>query len=302
MKTHPTGRIAVFFAVVTLALAMTVPVSAQSDVENAIIYFGEENVRGYIQPLADLYGAEINSGFFHSAAIPAEGFHFNIDFIGVGSAVKDEDKTYSAALPAGFADATAEQPTILGPRATLVTDISGLQYKGSDGMVDASLFPYAVGQVTIGAVMGTEAFVRFTSSPELSSGKFPKTTLLGGGIRHSISQYLVNAPLDIAIGIAYNKLSIGDIMDVDGLIVGAQGSGTWDVFTLYGGAGWETSTLKLEYTSSGAVPEQVSIELDGKNSFRVTAGGMLKLGVFKVFADANIGSVMNFSAGIGFGN
>jgi hypothetical protein len=141
MKTHPTGRIAVFFAVVTLALAMTVPVSAQSDVENAIIYFGEENVRGYIQPLADLYGAEINSGFFHSAAIPAEGFHFNIDFIGVGSAVKDEDKTYSAALPAGFADATAEQPTILGPRATLVTDISGLQYKGSDGMVDASLFP-----------------------------------------------------------------------------------------------------------------------------------------------------------------
>ncbi|HLF14288.1 MAG TPA: DUF6588 family protein [Bacteroidota bacterium] len=285
-----------------IALLACAQAPAQSDVENAITYYGEDNIRGFIQPLADLYGADINSGFYHSAAIPAEGFHFNIDFTGAGSIVSDDDKIFSAKLPAGFTETNSDQPTILGPRASLFTDGSGAQYKGSDGMIDASLFSYGVGQVTFGTVQGTEAFIRFLASPELGSGKFPKTTLFGGGIRHSISQYLVEPPLDIAVGIMYNTMAIGDIMDITGIVVGAQGSKTWDTFTFYGGAGWEKSTLKLDYTSAGATPAPVNIELDGKNTFRVTAGGLLKFGVFKLFADANIGSVVNFSGGIGFGN
>jgi hypothetical protein len=290
--------------VAALLVALIAPSAAvaQSDVENAIKFYGEGNIRGFIQPLADLYGADINSGFFHSAAVPAEGFHFNIDFVGAGSIVSDEEKMFTANLPAGFTETTTEQPTILGPRATLVTDPSGAQYKGSDGMVDASLFSYGVGQVTLGAVQGTEAFLRFLASPELGSGKFPKTTLFGGGIRHSVSQYLADPPLDVSVGVMYNAMSIGDIMDITGVVVGAQGSKSWDAFTLYGGAGWEQSKLKLDYTSTGADPGPVSIELDGKSSFRVTAGGMLKLGVFKLFADANVGSVTNFSGGFGFGN
>ncbi len=292
-------------ALITLALAALVASAqapAQTDVENAITYYGEENIKGYIQPLADLYGADINSGFFRSAAISTAGFQFNVDFVGTGAIVSDDNKLFSARLPEGFSESTADMPTILGPRATLITDGSGAQYKGSDGMVDASLFSYGFGQITLGGFQGTEVFGRFLASPELASKKFPKTTLFGGGIRHSVSQYLVNPPLDVAVGIAYNKLSIGDILDVTGVIVGAQGSRTWDVFTFYGGAAWEKSTLNLDYTSTGSTPSPVSIELDGKNTFRVTAGGLLKVGVFKIFADANIGSVVNFSGGIGFGN
>ncbi len=302
MNMYTAGPIPTLIVATLVALLACTQAPAQSDVENAITYYGEDNIRGFIQPLADLYGADINSGFFHSAYIPAEGFHFNIDFVGAGSMVSDEDKLFSAKLPAGFTESTADQPTILGPRATLVTDVSGAQYKGSDGMIDASLFSYGVGQITLGAVQGTEAFFRFLASPELGSGKFPKTTLFGGGIRHSVSQYLAEPPLDIAVGVSYNTMAIGDIMDITGIVVGAQGSKTWDTFTFYGGAGWEKSTLKLEYTSTGNTPGPVSIELDGKNTFRVTAGGLLKLGVFKLFADANIGSVMIFSGGIGFGN
>src|SRR3989304_3826271 len=171
MNNHPANRWAVWFAVGVLALATPVPASAQSDVENAIIYFGEENVGGYVQPLADLYGTDINSGFFPGASIPAEGFHFNIDFIGTGSVVGDEDKMYSAMLPPGFTETSAEQPTILGPRATLVSDGSGMEERVRGGGVGGSLFSYAVGQMTIGSVMGTEGFVRFVSSPELGSGK-----------------------------------------------------------------------------------------------------------------------------------
>jgi hypothetical protein len=275
---------------------------AQSDVENAITYYGADNIGGYIQPLADLYGADINTGFFRSAAIPKEGFQISFDVYGTGALVSDQDKTFMAKLPTGFAAESAEMPTILGPRATLITDVSGAQYKASDGMVDASLFSYGMGQVTVGSVMGTQAFFRFIATPPLDNEKFPKTTMFGGGIQHSISQYFGDLPLDIAVGGAYDVMSIGDIMDITGVIVGAQGSKTWDTFSLYGGAAWEKSTLKLDYTSTGTDPGPVAIELDGRSSFRVTAGGLLKLGVFRVFADANVGSVVNFSGGIGFGN
>jgi hypothetical protein len=283
-------------------LGMFIAAYAQSDLENAIRFYGEENIGGYIQPLADLYGADINAGFFHSAAIPAEGFHFSIDFIGAGAIVSDDDKTYSAKLPLGFEQETAEMPTILGPQAQLITDVSGAQFKGSNGVVDAGLFGYGIGQITVGSVMGTEAFFRFLATPELGNGKMPATKLFGGGLRHSVSQYMPEPPLELSVGGAYNVMTIGDIMDITGIIVGAQGSKTWDTFTAYGGAAWEKSTLKLDYTSTGAEPGPVSVELDGRSNFRFTAGGLLKFGVFKIFADANVGSVVSFSGGIGFGN
>lgn len=286
-----------------LLMLWSVPICfAQSDLENAITYYGEENVRGYIQPLADFYGANINTGFFRTAKIPREGFHLSVDIIGMGAPVKEAQKTYMVTLPPGFTQRTAEQPTIVGPKATTVYDPGGLQYKGSDGMIDASLFAYGVGQVTVGSLMGTEAFFRILTTPELSSGVFPTTTLIGGGVRHSVSQYLVNLPVELAVGFSYNRMSIGDVLDVEGMIAGAQGSMTWDMFTLYGGAAWEKSTLKLEYTSTGSLPEEVSMELDGDNTFRFTAGGLLDLGGFRIFADANVGSITNFSGGIGFGN
>lgn len=292
-------------AVLIFAIAALVPcgrVFAQSDIENAISFYGEENIDGYIQPLADLWGADINAGFFHSAAVPAEGFHISLDIIGAGAIVGDDDKMYTAQLPLGFEEETAEMPTILGPEAQLVTDGSGAQYKGSNGMVDAGLFGYGIGQITIGAVKGTEAFFRFLATPELGDGKMPETKLFGGGIRHSISQYMPEAPLAISVGGAYNVMTVGDIMDITGVIVGAQGSKTWDTFTAYGGLAWEQSTLNLEYTSTGVDPGPVAVELDGRSNFRFTAGGLLKFGIFKIFADANVGSVVSFSGGIGFGN
>jgi hypothetical protein len=43
------------------------------------------------------------------------------------------------------------------------------------------------------------------------------------------------------------------------------------------------------------------VSIDGANSFRFTLGAGLSLGVFHLFADANFGSVTQFSGGIGFG-
>ncbi len=275
---------------------------SQSDLENILKQYESESAKGYIQPMADLFGANMNAGLYHSAAIPQTGFSLQIDLIGMGSSVGDDQKTYTLDLPASFTQRTMKAPTIFGPKSTQVTDPNGFQFKPSDGIIDASLFPLAVPQLTIGNIYGTQAMVRFIATPSFSDEKFPKTTLWGAGLRHSISQYLgESAPLDIAAGFFYSSFTVGDIIDFSGLSIGAQASKSFSVLNLYGGLAWEKSTMNLSYKPSATNASAVDIDLDGDNAFRFTVGAGLKLAVFNIFADANFGSITNFSGGIGFG-
>jgi len=288
--------------ITALALAICAAGSlAQTDVENAINQLDAVNVRGYIQPLADLYGADISAGSFRSAYIPRDGISVHLDLLGMVSQVTDGEKTYTVQLPPGYTQKTAVQPTIFGPAATVVKDPSGFQYKGSDGMIDASYFPHGVAQLTIGSFDGTEAFGRLFITPALGTNKLPKTTLYGGGVRHSISQYLGDPPLDIAAGFSYNRMTIGDLITINAVTIGAQASKNWSILGVYGGLAWEKNSLTLNYTPT-ASGVATSIDIDGANTFCATGGVTLSLGFLRLFADANLGSVTTFSGGIGFGN
>ena len=55
------------------------------------------------------------------------------------------------------------------------------------------------------------------------------------------------------------------------------------------------------FSRGAPAPAGVDITLTGANNFRFTVGVGLSLGILKIFADANFGSVTNYSAGIGFG-
>jgi hypothetical protein len=292
-----------------LALMLFLPAHltrAESDLEKALRQYNFNAVKGYIQPVADLFGANMNTGYYHSAAIPTAGFHLSFKIIAMGSMVSDDQKSYNIVLPAGFvptAGTSLKTATVFGDKGTLFTDATtGFSYRGSDGIVNTSLFPLAVPQLTIGSVYGTEASVRFVTIPEIDNGKFPKTTLWGIGGRHSISQYIQDAPLDIAVGINYGKFTVGDFIDLSALSFGAQASKEFSVLTLYGGIQSEKSTMNLKYTSTDpTAPPAVDIDLDAANTFRFTLGAGLNLGVFKLFGDANFGSVTTLSVGFGFG-
>jgi hypothetical protein len=298
----------VYFVVLGITLLLCPPVAqSQTDLDNALKQFTGEAVKGYIQPMADFFGANLGAGYYHTAEIATAGFHISIDIIGMGSLVKDENKTYTAKAPAGFNPATFQTATIFGDKGTgkEVTDQrTGLKYKGSDAIVNTSIFPFAGPQITIGSVAGTEAIIRFLPLPtkSLTNDALPDATLFGGGLRHNISQYLPGAPLDIAVGVFYTRLSLGDIIDLKTISAGAQASKSFSVLTLYGGLAWEKSTMSLEYTSSDpTAPPAVSIDLDGANSFRATVGMQLSLAILRIFVDANAGSVTNFAGGIGLG-
>jgi hypothetical protein len=276
---------------------------AQSDLENALEQFGVESVTGYIQPMADLFGANMNAGFYHSAAIPTAGLTLSIELIGMGSVVSDDHKKYTANAPAGFSPATFQTATIFGEKGATISHTVDptIKYSGSDGIIDASLFPLAVPQLRVGSIYGTELTVRLIGTPSIDNDAFPSTTLFGIGARHSVSQYMPVAPLDIAVGLFYSSFTVGDIIDFKGLSIGAQASKSFSVLSLYGGVAWEQSTMDLVYTSTVPGVGNVNIELDGDNSFRFTVGAGLSIAILHIFADANFGSITNFSGGIGVG-
>jgi hypothetical protein len=291
----------VLSAVLMLCFAET---QAQTELERTLTQYNKETVTGYIQPVVDLFGANMHAGYYHSAFIPKSGFSLGIDLIGMGSIVTDAQKTYTATAPPGFDPPTFKAPTIFGGKAVEIFHkvIAGLSFKGSGGIVNASIFPLAVPQLRIGSLYGTEAILRFVTIPAIGDDKFPVITLWGAGVRHSISQYIPSSPVDIAAGAFFNSFTLGDIISFKGVALSAHASKSISVLILYGGVAWESSKMNLKYSSTDpTLPAAVDINLTGANAFRFTLGAGLKLGFFRIFADANFGSVTNYSGGIGFG-
>jgi hypothetical protein len=296
---RPVGTAILLCTIVVLPVQRA---TAQSDLETALRQYTETTVKGYIQPMADLFGANMNSGLYPTAYIPRTGFSLRFTIVGMGALVSDDQKTYTLDLPTSFAQRTMEAPTIFGPKATMVEDPgTGFQFKPSDGIIDATLFPLAVPQLTVGSVFGTEATVRFITTPSLSNDKFPKTTLWGIGARHSVSQYFPELPVDIAAGFFYNKFTVGDLIDFNGLTIGAQAGKSFGVLDVFGGLSWEKSTMNLTFTPTDPAVAPVNLDLDGDNTVRFTAGLGLNLSVLRIYADANFGAITNFSGGIGLG-
>jgi hypothetical protein len=278
---------------------------AQSEFETTIKQFTGDEAKGYMQPGADLFGADMMAGQYRSAAIPTMGFNISLDIVAMAAIVGDNQKTFTNKAPAGFSPGAYSTATIFGKTgATVVnTNYPSLSYRSADGIFNTSAVPLAVPQLRVGSIYGTEAFIRFVSIPNSVTKSFPDITLFGGGIRHNISQYLPAVPLDLAAGVFYTTFKTGDLVDFKGFSFGVQASKDFAILTVYGGLAYESCTLKLHYTSENAFfnGQSVDVSLDGQNKFRATAGANVSLAFFHIFADINVGTVTNFSGGIGFG-
>jgi hypothetical protein len=291
----------------TLAVLLLVGASlgiAQTELENTLKQYNAGTVTGYIQPVTDLFGANMHSGYYHSAEVETFGFHFRFDIVAMAAAVSDNQKTYTANTPAGFSPATFQTATAFGGDAGEVTDQNtGLKYRApANGLFNTTYVPLAVPQLTIGNIFGTQATIRYITVPKMSGDKIPDVTLWGIGARHSISQYLPMVPLDLAAGIYFNSFTFGDLIDFKGVAVNAQASKSFSILTVYGGLQWENSSMNLKFNSTDITSPPVDITMDGANTFRFTAGLNIGLGPIHLFADANVGSITVFSGGIGFGN
>jgi hypothetical protein len=297
-------------AVVALALPVTT-LAAQTSIEDAIRQLNSANGKGYLQPLADLFAADMSSGWYHGANIRRNGFSFGIELVAATSVVEDKHKVYTAQAPAGFNPSTFETATVLGGTGSTATGPNGTEYRGSDGMVLADYIPTAVPQLRLG-IAGTELVVRYMSSNLVSAlpEDFPETNLLGAGLRHNVSQYFgAEFPVDISLGVFYSSIELGAGADegvsakYTGIGGGLQASKTFSVFTIFLGATSDGGTMTLEYQSTD--PDEagdVSVDLDIERKIKFGAGAALKLGPITIFGDASFGPATTYSGGLRIGS
>lgn len=283
-----------------LALLVAAPVArAQSELETTIRQYGAATVAGYMQPLADVLVSSLSSGF-HNGASLSTGFTFGFELVGNLAALDDKLRSFTASAPPGFQPSTFQTPTIFGGQATPIT-YNGQTFQPPDGLMNEDFFPSAVPQLRVG-LLGTEVVGRyFTSSiaNTVPREDFPKLELLGVGLRTSLNRFLGGMlPFELSVGASYNSLTFGDIVDFKSNSLGVQIGKSFGLFGLYGGLASDGGTMDVTYTSSDPqLPGTIKVNLDVSRTMRFTGGSSLRLGGFRLFADANLGDLTTYSFG-----
>ena len=100
---------------VAILLASVLSSAHAQKLNDFVAKYGNENGVGFMQPLADAFAANFNSGLFQSAYIPLEGFHITFCVVALGAPVTDSRKTFLAKTEDPFSPPGSTQaPTIFG--------------------------------------------------------------------------------------------------------------------------------------------------------------------------------------------
>lgn len=328
------------------------------DLSETLSTVGEAYARGYVAPLVDAVGADLNAGLFRTARV--EGRYGLTFFVGVqafGMMLDGADQTFDLAfddvyeidgdlaeevlgfrpdgaslplrLPARLT--VRDAPTLFGSATgrTLEIDIdatTNVRYLGAtrtvafdttltepaiDGLVETSFAPFAVPQVGVGGVLGTDVLVRWL--PRVGVADVGSVDVLGAALRHSLSQYVPQAPLDAAVQVAWQRLRVEDgegtqVVSASTFAANLQLSKRLSILTLYGGAQVEQSTVDVNYSLepdglAGLEDErvEVSFEATGLNRARGIVGVGLTLGPLFLNGDVGFGRRTVVSAGLGLG-
>ncbi|NOZ60569.1 MAG: hypothetical protein GXO74_02700 [Calditrichaeota bacterium] len=292
------------FAILTMIFGVIILFQTScigQDIENFVSKYTSENGKKYLQPLADAFGANMNSGFFHSAHIERNGFQFYGGIVTMFAPIADDQKVFTAQTEGLFSPpTTAEAPTIFGNSENVAVEGTGGTAYVFPGGFDMTTFPIAVPQLSFGSIMGTEAMLRFIDIK--LDDNLGKLSLVGFGVRHSVSQYFPTLPVDIAVGFYKQSFKLGNIIDANSLSIGAQASYSKGILTFYGGLANESSNLNISYAyESDENGEDISFELKAKNSFRLTTGVAAALGPIVLHTDFNFAQQNVVVVGLGIG-
>ena len=270
------------------------------DFKDYISAYTGENGKGYLQPLADAFSADVNSGFYQTAYIPEKGISVYLGVVAMTAIIPNDSRLFKAKTGEFFTPKTTlDAPTIFGPTNSVNVDgNNGLQYTFPGGL-DIKKLPIAVPQLTIGSIKGTDLTIRYI---QLNVNKdFGEINVFGIGVRHNINQYFIDLPVNIAAGLYYQKFKIGNIISANSIAVNLQTSYSYSLITLYGGLGYENSLMNVSYKiETDTDSEKVNFDVNAANSIRLTLGLAFNLSFFKIFTDYSLASQNVWTVGLGF--
>lgn len=284
-------------------------------VQNQISVYTGSNAQGYLQPLANAFGAALNSSFGYSAFIPKTSFHLSLEAPVMGVIFEDGERTFTAQAESGFQpnpgdDGTESVPTVVGDGEAVTISGQGGATFAFPGGLDLNSFGLAVPQLRVSSLAGTEAVVRWIAF-EAGDADIGDVSLFGVGGRHSISQYMGESPLfDLAVTAMWQSLKVGendrgsDFCSTEALALQLQASKRAPVgfltFEPYAAVAWEKLDVELDYDDANGEPVNVSME--GENDVRFTLGAGFNFVAGQVWADYSFANTNNFSFGLALGN
>ena len=287
-----------------LILLWASPASAQ--LEDQLSSYTGRNAYGYLEPLVDALGADLHAGLYHSARIPERGFHIGLEVTFMSARFSEADKTFTAVTENGFQpEQSTEASTVVGPREAVYVDgESGTQFAFPGGF-DLESFDFAVPQLRVGSLYGTEALIRFglMYPGDDNLGDF---NLYGVGIRHSVSQYFSDLPVDVAVGATWQWFSLGEnerggsIVSAQAWSVGFQTSKRFSWLEPYAGVAYDDFGLDLSYTGDSA-DDSIEMSLDSQDHLHATLGLSVNVSFAVVQAEYNIGGQDTIALGLALG-
>lgn len=273
------------------------------DIQGLMGIYSEDNAKGYMQPLADVLGATMNSGFYYDARVPQDGFHFHVGLETMFAPVADEDRSFLAHTESEF---NLSNPTTTVTAPTIFGDSEGPVVQGTGGTVftfpgglQTLRLPLAVPQITVGSIRGTELMARFVDLEVNDSIK--DVSLLGLGLRHDLGQYIQRLPMDLSASGFWQSFQVEDFIKAKTLSLGVQTGISRGPFSLFGGLAYETASVDLDYPRGSEDAGTISISLDGRNSLRFTAGGALFLAIVQLHLAYSVASQGVLAAGLQLG-
>jgi len=292
-----------------LALLAATPAAAQ--IEDQLSAYTGVNAEGYLKPLADAFGADLNNGFYHSARIPNRIF-IALEIPVMAVLFGDDDRTFKATTEEPFGPTTtvSNAPTVVGDGdAVFVSGNNNTQFYFPGGF-NLNSFALAVPQLRFGTVKGTEGILRLLPGIDTGDAELGKINLFGIGARHSITQYISDPIFDVAAGFMYQTFKVGennangDLLSSSAFTVGAQASKGFEfgilMFEPYTGLSFDSFQMDVAYEGSDG--SAIDLSFDRSNNVSWTIGAGLNFVAGHVFAHYAVASQSSFSFGLALGN
>ncbi len=295
------------FAVLILMISH---IAIGGDLEDRLSTYGKENAKGYLRPLVNAIGTDLNGGLFHSAKIPMLSFYASLEVHVVSVLFQDADRTFEATTEEGFSPRMkVTVPTVVGSGEAVAVEGDNGTSQAFPGGFELNSFALVVPQLRFGSVFGTEGLVRYFAWKS-EDEELGKISYLGFGLRHCISRYLPPLPVDLAAGFFWQKLTLGKSSTDDDLlsakaqsigVVASKRFGRRFMFLEpYAGFSIDTFSMDVSYTSDDD-EEEIDVDFGRTTTARLTMGLSARLGVLNAYADYNLAKQRSFSLGIGLG-
>ncbi|MBK8164342.1 MAG: hypothetical protein IPK64_00105 [bacterium] len=313
----PRGRQAArILAALAILPALAAAPAWADELEDLLEDVTGQYAQAYLAPFTHSFGPNLNSGIFHTAAIPRSRLTIELGIKATATHLVEADQSFQKVIDgvdlSDYDDSVApgttgyvvmSGPTVFGDDetpGTVTGYVGGVQVFSQEtieGLVDTRFSPMAVPQASVGGIAGLRATVRWL--PELKLGDFGKIKVFGYGLQWSPNIVAPTLPVDVMVGFFNQTVEFGTLIEADASTMFVAASKAFALATVYAGYAMEDSEIDVAYTYSGN-GSTVGFTAEGTQESRVTVGATLNV-LAKLNLEMGHGDLTTYTAGLMFG-